>query len=156
MWRLRDCPLPRWAAVCTVWGPIEADARAQGIPATDILTSCVRMVMGDRYRRSMRPRWVRVAIGLTGILCLGALAALSPGTETSGYAAYATGTPFHLPLAMKCVPTPTPTQIPLPGSIVFESRRYWGGTSWDICLMDPDGTRLVNLTNDKNTDTYPS
>jgi Tol biopolymer transport system component len=102
----------------------------------------------DRRYRMARPRWMRTAIGLSGILFVGALVALSPGTKTSGYADSPTGTPSYLPLAMKSIPTPTPTPTPTPlggGRIAFESNRVYPGI-FEIYSMNSDGSDVRRVT----------
>jgi len=90
-----------------------------------------------------RPRWARTVIGLSGILFLAALVALSPGTKTSGYADGLTGTPSYLPLAMKSIPTPTPMGG---GRLAFESNRT-GVHIFEIYTMNSGGSDVRQVTN---------
>jgi hypothetical protein len=86
---------------------------------------------------------MRTVIGLSGILFVGALVALTPGMKTSGYADDLTGTPSYLPLAMKFIPTPTPMGG---GRIVFESNRV-GPEIFEIYTMNSDGSDVRRVTN---------
>jgi len=95
---------------------------------------------------------MRTVIGLSGILFVGALVALSPGTKTSGYADGLTGTPSYLPLAMKSIPTPTPMGG---GRIVFESNRNGPGI-FEIYTMNSDGSDLRQVTNRRAYSRDPS
>ena len=113
-----------------VSGPIEADARAQGIRATDILTSCVRVVMEDREHQPGSSHSLMRVLALATIVWLGAIVVLAqhPGSTV---AAQATGTPFYAPLVMVA---PTPTPIPAPGMIVYERHIEWAD-NWEIYAM---------------------
>jgi Tol biopolymer transport system component len=96
-------------------------------------------------------RWTRTIIALTSFLCMGSLVALSQQVRASGYAdpiPAPDGTPFYLPLAMFA---PTPTPIPEPGRIVYETHIDWAD-NWELFAMDADGTHKTQLTHHQERD----
>ena len=106
--------------------------------------------MEDRKCHSSS-RWSRTVIVLASFVCMGALVALSQQAGVSVYAdpiPTPDGTPSYLPLAMFA---PTPTPIPEPGRIVYETHFDWTD-NWEIFSMDADGTHKTQLTHHPERD----
>lgn len=100
-------------------------------------------------------RWTTTVIALTSFLCMGSLVALSQRTGAAGYAdpvPTPDGTPFYVPLAMFA---PTPTPIPEPGRIVYETHINWAD-NWELFAMDADGTHKTQLTHHQERDSDPA
>jgi Tol biopolymer transport system component len=87
-------------------------------------------------------------VALAGLLWFGAVLVLSRAPGSIG-AEEPSGTPFYEPLVMVWIPTPTPTPVPGPGRIVYESKGLY---SWDIWVMNANGTGKTRLTKHQQRD----